>query len=44
MTVPNGYSPSLTAMRDSAMQRAIIALSVASREESMYDAPRLRAS
>jgi hypothetical protein len=38
MTVPKGYSPSLTAMRESSMQRAIIALSVASREGSMSTA------
>ena len=37
MTVPNGYSPLPTAMRDSSMQRTIIASSVIWREES--DAP-----
>jgi hypothetical protein len=35
MTVPNGYSPLATAMRDSSMQRAIMAWSVLSRSESM---------
>src|SRR5258708_39462236 len=32
MTVPNGYSPLPTAMRDNAIQRSIIALSIVSRE------------
>src|SRR5215469_8176655 len=32
ITVPNGYSPLLTATRDNSMQRAIIALSVSSHE------------
>ena len=35
MTVPNGYSPLPAAMRDSPMQRAIMARSVASDEDCM---------
>jgi hypothetical protein len=39
MTVPKGYSPLLTAMRESSIHRAIIALSVAFSEESMSTLP-----
>jgi hypothetical protein len=37
--VPKGYSPLLTAVRDSSIHRAIIILSVAFREESMSTLP-----
>src|ERR1700730_10047583 len=40
ITVPNGYSPLLTAIRDSSMQRAIIASSVASHDISIIALPR----
>src|SRR3984893_9916845 len=40
ITVPNGYSPLLTAIRDSSMQRAIIASSVASHDISNIALPR----